>query len=217
MALENLIDLQKDSPEIRKTFLTMTKDPSERVRLKAIEGICYYPTPEATETLLEVLKRDTSSEIRRLCANILSQEATLSIQETFMELFESESSEDVKITIVRALGKRQSVESEKILIDILTAMESEPQPTMPALMWVTIKSLASIAITERSLQCLKLLQGKCKNEIIESSIDYALRKINKRLEEFKRFQQLSNQLNFYASDTSSDIFEEESPILMPSS
>ena len=62
-AAHTLADQRQFVPEAFGMLAQMADDPHPRVRLEAVRGLSYFPTPQAVETALSVLKHPMDSEL----------------------------------------------------------------------------------------------------------------------------------------------------------
>ncbi len=208
-SIQNLTELNTDTPLVRASYLDATDDSSPVVRRFACLGIQKYQDEESIEVLTDILRRDPEANIRALAANVISEMDTDLAFEALAKALQTDTDEDVRLMIVRSLAKRKGWRTEELLIETI---ENNPdiETHSPALLWVCIRTLGQVAGSKRSIELLKQVKKQVSHDIIEIAIDVATRKILERLEEL---YQMEKQLRSATPTTLVVSDADESPLL----
>lgn len=179
-AIESLVKADNLSPMTRDPILEASRDTLPAIRYQACLGLQKLHDNECIQRLTEMLCRDPDNSVRALAADCLSRMEDPKAIESMVRALRNDPSEDVQLSIIRALGKHRGPATEEI---ILYTLFNSPTPPTDAMLWVCVRSLGDTGLSDRSLRGLDMLrQQHPDNEILQVSINFAMKKIASRLQ-----------------------------------
>ncbi|MGE0201348.1 MAG: HEAT repeat domain-containing protein [Candidatus Melainabacteria bacterium] len=193
------------TPMMIQQLITCLQDPQTGIRLEAVRLLAEAADRDLVALFTSALRKEEDPTVRLALVKALAERSDEDARDALnLMLGNPEETEDVRIAVVRALGAQPGWSAEKTLLAWLEntgqprAAAEGVEPVPPALLWAGIQSLGQVAGTQRSVQLLQDIKmktihggpvhGQTVQDVVLTSVDAALAKIRKRVEQLSELE-----------------------------